>query len=99
MTELQFPEVMARGLIELHHFLDTAQATADQKPLTNLLGRLPQTLEQWLTPIASAFQPAPNSASASAASASSASSDVKSPINATLSTRSRLLSRGLSALF
>lgn len=49
------PEALAKGMIELFHVLDTGVPASDAD-LVMLLGRKPQTYEEWLAPIAAAFK-------------------------------------------
>jgi len=55
MTGMGYPESMAKGMCELHHEFDKAPVYPNTE-LTALLGRAPQTFEQWLTGNAAAFK-------------------------------------------
>ncbi len=60
MSGMGFPEVMSKGLSELHRWLETG-FPENQSDLTALLdgGRKPTTFEDWLRPNAAAFGAVP----------------------------------------
>jgi len=55
MTGAGYPDLMAKGMVELHHEFDKAPVYPNDQ-LTALLGHAPQTFEQWLTINAAAFK-------------------------------------------
>jgi len=56
MTKLGFPEFLAKSFVELNRDFERTGASYSNASLTQLLGRAPESFEQWLIPRVAAFK-------------------------------------------